>query len=176
MKKTILFILFIALFLTACNAQMPQKANQNTQIIITQPETTSWKSYDKKYVTLSGIQYPSNFFIDDRSAIEIRSSEIPLIKNNECFFSNPCAEKGLMIVIGLTKPYGAEGLEDTKYPNIKRVNSEKAGIPPESIKDYNYRQYLYIAKNDQYVIQIYEKGFEGDSEAIVNSILGSLHE
>jgi hypothetical protein len=185
MKNKITFLILGTIFLLlfiGCKQTTINNTNSTQVTLPTSQQSNSaeivWKNYDKKFDTLAGIKYPENFIADDSNGLEIRSTATPLIINNKCYFTAPCSENGLLIVIGHTKMITGSRLESTKFANIRSVKVNNDNQAVGSQKDVKYQEYLFISKNQDlpYLIQIYSKGFNGNSEQIIDGILGTLHE
>jgi hypothetical protein len=139
---------------------------------------------------MTGERYKGLYF-----PMEIYSTTVPLYQEDYCHFRPPCAAAGLQINISKSVIPAKSELKDTNFPNIKsKVLLEKRGgsaaevaevqkyYVDKEIKEYLYSEYYFISSAENtktaksYLIQVYERNFNGDAVAVVDGILSSLHE
>lgn len=191
MKKllTLMLVICTSILLTACTEQQIKDTatrNQNSQTVASTKNSSpppsspqksaimGWKNFSTKHLTLAG-KYPENFYFEDKgNPVRISSAS-----NLLCTYADQCSGDGLEIQISMSPRIGGlDYLEKTKYPNIEKVKDPRKGKPENFYSGYNYQEYAYASKNEyrSYLIEIIEKNFQGNSAAIIDEILSSLHE
>lgn len=196
MKKISLGILLLsATLLFGCQNQLAElntsgidKTTIATQPVAANPDEIKWNNFDKKFIKLSGIKYPDSFWLETNNSgeeftvfdrLEIKSSKKLDMLN--CDNTSTCERDGMLISIFSSKEtvsYRDAGLnliDNTKYPNIKKIRSANDSNANGVITN----KYIFIPNNPDdiaYQITFTERNFDGDSAAIIDGILGSLHE
>jgi|WetSurMetagenome_2_1015567.scaffolds.fasta_scaffold52413_2 hypothetical protein len=135
------------------------------------------------------------------NTLEIYHADSPVYIAGICAFRAPCATSGMQINISQTETPDEKNLHyinDVVLPyyamlfNIRyKVKAEKRGstgqdsagneklsITDSDVREYLYSEYYYISGIDRksYLIQVYERNFDGDSPAVINGILQYLFE
>jgi hypothetical protein len=197
MKKTytIITLLFAILLLNGCQNQLTgQDATNNsnkpeTQGVEIKSNEIKWETFDENFIGLFGIKYPDSFIVEtDSSQKEFNVLDRLIIKSSKnldllnCEESSQCEKNGMQIIIfhskAATASYRDASLnltDETTYTNIKKIKSTSALNTNGVITN----EYVFIPSESDataYKITFTERNFDGDSAAIIDGILGSLHE